>query len=454
VYFVRKGDNFGWSVYEGSHPFYLERTLTPEPHALPVAEHHHSEARSLTGGVVYWGDALPELRGAFIYGDYSTGKIWGVKHDGARVTWHEELVDTSLQVAGFGPDHAGELLIVDIAGGIYRLEPNTEPDNQESFPRRLSETGLFTDVARHAMHSALLPYDVNVELWSDGAHKERWMAIPGEGKIGYRENRGWNLPEGTVLVKSFALERETGNSESRRWIETRLLTKQQGEWVGYSYLWNDEQTDAELVDGQGRDIEYEIRDAEAPGGVRRQQWHYPSRAECMVCHSRAANYVLGISTAQLNRAHEQSGGGLTQIELVKRLGLFEEELPETETKEEMERLAALDDESASLDQRARSYLHANCSFCHVEAGGGNSAVSFEIIEKPEKARLIDGRPVHATFDIGEARIVAPGKPERSLVLYRMERRGKHQMPPLASAVVDEKAVSLLREWIESLAATE
>lgn len=448
VYFVRKGDNFGWSVFEGSHPFYLERTLTPEPHALPAAEHHHSEARSLTGGVVYWGDALPDLRGAYIYGDYSTGKIWSVRHDGERTTWNEELVDTSLQIAGFGPDHDGELMIVDIGGGIYRLEPNTEPDTQQSFPRRLSETGLFTDVARHAMNPALLPYDVNVELWSDGAHKERWLAIPGEGKITFRENRGWNLPEGTVLVKSFALEREAGRAESRRWIETRLLMRQQGEWVGYSYLWNDEQTDAVLVDKQGRDMDYEIRDAAAPGGVRRQSWHYPARAECMVCHSRAANYVLGISTAQFNRVHGASDGELNQIELLQRLDMFDAELPESLP--EMERLAALDDDTASLDRRARSYLHANCSFCHVEAGGGNSAVSFEIIEEPEKARLIDGRPVHATFDLSEARIVAPGNPDRSLVLYRMERRGKNQMPPLASAIVDDKAVKLLRKWIESL----
>ncbi len=450
VYLVNRGDNFGWSVYEGSQPFYLERELGPQPHTPPTTEHHHSEARSLTGGVVYWGKALPQLQGAFIYGDYSTGKIWGVRHDGTQVTYHEELTDTSLQIAGFGPDHAGELLVVDIGGGFYRLEPNPAEESPQPFPRRLSETGLFADVESHEMQPGVLPYAVNVELWSDGAHKERWLAIPADGKIGYREKRGWDLPEGTVLVKSFALEQEAGVPESRRWIETRLLTRQQGEWVGYSYLWNDEQTDAELVEKQGRDVEYAIHDATAPGGVRRQTWHYPSRTECMVCHSRAANYVLGISTAQLNRVHEASAGSVNQIEVFEQLGLFVEELPERP--DDMQRLSALDDHTADVDHRARSYLHANCSFCHVEAGGGNSAVDFEIIAKPDEARLIDGRPVHTTFDLTNARIVAPGDPQRSLVLYRMDRRGRGQMPPLASSIVDEQAVALLREWIAAMPA--
>ena len=171
----------------------------------------------------------------------------------------------------------------------------------------------------------------------------------------------------------------------------------------------------------------------------------------MVCHSRAANFVLGISTAQLNRVHASSAGAVNQIEVFERLGLFEGNLPKRP--DEMQRLAAIDDETADVDRRARSYLHANCSFCHVDAGGGNSAVNFEIVAKPAEARLVDGRPVHTTFEIADARIVASGAPERSLVLYRMDRRGRGQMPPLASTIVDERAVALLREWIASLPPT-
>jgi mono/diheme cytochrome c family protein len=110
----------------------------------------------------------------------------------------------------------------------------------------------------------------------------------------------------------------------------------------------------------------------------------------------------------------------------------------------------LADETASLDVRARSYLHANCSYCHVAAGGGNSAVDFEIVAAPDKALLIDAAPVHTNFNIDGAKIVASGSPERSLVVERMGRRGRGQMPPLASTIVDQRAVDLIREWIKQL----
>ena len=448
VFLVHRGDNYGWSTYEGSHPFYLERPLGPQPHVLPTAEHHHSEARSLTGGIVYWGPALPELHGTYLYGDYSTGKIWGIRHDGTRKTFHQELADTTLQIAGFGEDHSGELLIVDHGGGLYRLEPTPPQPETPRFPRRLSETGLFAEVGSHNVRPGVLPYDVNAPLWSDGAHKERWLAIPGDGRIGYKRTRGWEFPEGTVLVKSFALELEAGRPKTRRWIETRLLTRQQGEWVGYSYVWNDAQTDAELVGKAGRDIEYAVRDPAAEGGVRRQVWHYPSRAECMVCHSRAANFVLGLTEHQMNRDHDYGAFRMNQLELLERLEMFDRDLPKRPVA--LERLVDPSDAKADLGLRARSYLHANCAICHVAAGGGNAAMDLEINAKPNEVRVVDARPVHTTFGIEEARLVAPGDPERSLLLHRVARRGHGQMPPLASALVDHEAVALLRAWIEQL----
>ena len=102
VYFVRKGDNFGWSVYEGSHIFYANRKMGPQPLTPPAAEHHHSEARSMTGGVVYYGSEAARSYGAYIYGDHSTGRIWGIRHDGTKVTWHKLLADTTFNITGFG----------------------------------------------------------------------------------------------------------------------------------------------------------------------------------------------------------------------------------------------------------------------------------------------------------------------------------------------------------------
>src|SRR6185503_21034354 len=109
------------------------------------------------------------------------------------------------------------------------------------------------------------------------------------------------LTNGAVLMQTLSLEREVGNSASRQRIETRLLTRQNGQWVGYSYRWNDRQSDATLVGARGDEREFVIKDSRLPGGTRRQVWHFPSRAECMTCHSRAANFVLGLIDPQLNK---------------------------------------------------------------------------------------------------------------------------------------------------------
>lgn len=450
VYLIRRGENYGWSVQEGSHPFYSQRPKGNEPIVAPIVEHHHSESRSLTGGIVYRGSSLPELNGTFIYGDYSTGKIWGVRHDGTRVTFRQELADTTLQIAGFATNHAGDLLIVDHAGGFYRLEP-MPPQEPTVFPRLLSETGLFASVSDHRLLPGVIPYSVNAQLWSDGAHKERWLAVPGDEKIDYTSTRGWNFPNGSVLVKSFALEKAAGQPETRRWIETRLMVRQQNEWVGYSYRWNDEQTDAELLDQAGMDDVFDIKDANADGGVRKQPWHYPSRAECMVCHSRAVNYVLGLSEVQMNRVHDYGSEQVNQLQMLSELGMFKQSLPKPIN--EMSKLADPHDDSADLNQRALSYLHANCSNCHVEAGGGNAQFSAEIDAKPEQQRLLDAKPVHTTFGLTDARLIAPGAPDRSLLLHRISRRGHGQMPPLATSEVDTRAVALIREWIQSMPKT-
>ncbi|HMC10120.1 MAG TPA: PQQ-dependent sugar dehydrogenase, partial [Pirellulaceae bacterium] len=182
VYFVHKGDNFGWSVYEGSHIFYANRTMGPQPLTLPAAEHHHSEARSMTGGVVYHGSKLPELAGAYIYGDHSTGRIWGIRHDGMKVTWHKLLVDTTFNITGFGIDRHGELLVADHRGdgqgGYYYLEPSPPQSGPSIFPKKLSESGLFANVKGHEMQPGVIPYSVNSPLWSDGSYKERYFAVP------------------------------------------------------------------------------------------------------------------------------------------------------------------------------------------------------------------------------------------------------------------------------------
>lgn len=453
AYLLQKGANYGWSVYEGSHPFYPNRKLGPHPVVKPTAEHPHSEARSLTGGVVYHGKKLPELRGAYIYGDHSTGKIWGIKHDGEKVTWHQEIADTPFNITAFAIDADGELLIADHRGqkqgGFYTLVPNTEPGyDPDDFPKKLSESGLFRAVNGHAMQAGSVPYSVNSPLWSDGAFKARFIALPPgeEGsppKIEYREKWGWNFPEKTVLIKSFGLEMKEGDASSRRWIETRFLTKQEGEWVGYSYAWNADQTDGVLVEKTGRDREFSIQSVD--GATRKQVWRYPSRTECMVCHSRAANFVLGLSTAQMNKIHDYGGVKKNQLDVLETLGVLK-----VKRNKELPSLANPYDESADLTARARSYLHVNCAACHIKAGGGNAQMELDITADEKKLNVFGVKPLHHQFNIEDARLIAPGEPDRSVLLHRMQIRGRGQMPQLATSRVDEQAALLLRRWILSL----
>jgi glucose/arabinose dehydrogenase len=529
IHLLKRGGNYGWSVYEGSHPFRLQRKLGPAPVIKPVIEHAHAESRSITGGIVYMGDKLKDLHGAYLYGDYSTGKIWGMRYENGKVTWHRELDDTPYQILGFGQGPKGEVYVVDFGGQLGEVEVAPPEPSPPPFPKKLSETGLFVKVEGHVLQPGLIPYTVNAALWSDGAFKERFIGLPGAELIDFGYDHGWRCPEKTVAVKTFSLEMEAGNSASRRRIETRLLTVQRGEWVGYSYLWNDAQTDADLVPVLGQDREYVIKDRSAAAGVRKQIWHYPSRAECMVCHSRAANFALGLSTLQMNK---HLPNGVEQLEQLEQLGVFRVNVVEhwaawkgrwnqavtrlspfplltwlphgnrvesmvTRVTElgllqpvtswvsslidrspwgkwsevlvqvrndldrkprytaylpkrplEMHRLADPYDAKLGVDRRARSYLHANCAMCHVDAGGGNSAINLSFHTGRAQMLLFDVKPAHDSFGIKEARLVAPGDPSRSLLLHRVSQRGEGKMPPLSSSLVDEPAVRLLRAWIE------
>jgi len=494
AYLIERGANYGWSVFEGSYPFYSQRKLGPTPHVKPTVEHAHSESRSLTGGVVYYGSKLPDLRGAYVYGDYSTGKIWGVKHDGKQIVWHRELADTSFQISAIVFDPEGELMVVDHRGeglaGLYHLERSEQTDAPNIFPRKLSETGLFTAVAGHQVDEGLIPYSVNAPFWSDGAIKHRFVALPKDGRIEMADRWAWQFPDNTVIVKSFALEMTAGDPNSKRWIETRLLTKQQGEWVGYTYEWLDDQSDAVLVEKGGHDKAFAIRDN---GGDRKQIWHYPSRTECMACHTRAAGFVLGLTTEQLNKTHDYGNGvKLNQIEALERMGVLKtdwlpkakdvlrEELKsdgktQVEIGERMNAAKPLDgqlkqrsnqllgaapeafaslsdpyDAKQDFEKRARAFLHANCAYCHIEAGGGNAKMDLSIYADLDRMKIVNISPTHHTFDKPDAKLIAPGDPDRSVLLHRVGLRGPGQMPQLSTSVVDTAAVEMLSNWVMSL----
>ena len=541
IFIVERGGNYGWSIREGQQPFRANVQPGPGPIRDPLISHPHSEARSITGGFVYGGVILKDLQGRYVYADYETGTIWALPRDvssspdkeiTAKRIIAEEIARTPLKIVSFGLDHEDELYIVDHGGGIYRLAAAPPPKSPpEKFPRKLSQTGLFASVPDYQPAPGIVPYSVNAPLWSDGAAKERWMALPGRSTITLEPDqaRGWSLPEGAVLVKTFAFDVPGSEKPVRRRVETRLLTKQAGQWYGYSYAWNDQQTDATLVEAGGRYTPVRVLESTS-GKVRDQVWHFPSRSECMVCHTRAARFVLGVNTLQMNKQHSYGGMDENQLSGLERLGMFSINLLEhidpweaqfwerwqqsrdhvrliadsalltrlyssslnefgavfkwerslwtratakltagwsawkasltatpryayalPKRPHEYPAMADPYDARASLNDRARAYLHSNCAYCHVAAGGGNSLMELEATTRRDKMMIFGVRPQHDTFRIADARLVAPGEPERSVLHRRViALPGAGRMPPLSTSVVDESAADLLYEWIRQM----
>lgn len=462
---VEKGGNYGWSVTEGTHPFREERKVGPAPISPPVVEHDHSEARSITGGFVYRGTQRPELIGTYLYGDFDTGKIWGIAYNRSakKVLQHRELVDTALRIVGFAEDQDGELLIIDYTGTLHQLVPRPPVDpaiTQPEFPKLLSQTGLFANTQTHEPAPGVIPYSVNSPLWSDGAHKERFIAVPGNKQIEYHPTESWKFPEGSVLVKTFALDLEPGKAQSRRRLETRLLHIEQDHWRGYTYVWKDDQSDAELLDTRGADKTFVVKDANAPGGQRQQVWHFPSRSECTLCHTMPARFVLGVNTPQMNLVQSHGTQQVNQLDALDDIGVFTKKLSAyhgpkdsktgVETSAPRERLVNPHDVAAPLTDRARSYLHVNCADCHIRWGGGNALFQLQYTLPLEATGTIQTLASHGDFGIPGAKILVPGDAEKSLLWHRMRITDRGRMPHVGSNVVDRQAVELIKTWINSL----
>lgn len=469
VYTIKKGGNYGWSVMEGSHPFRPERERHATLIEKPIVEHNHNDFRSITGGYVYYGDRLKELEEHYIYGDFDTGKIWSFKYDSGKVHSWSELADTSIRLVSFLEQSDGEILLVDYASGLLhelvKAPPVTEVND---FPMLLSETGLFRDTAKLLPEDGVLSYSVNSPLWSDHATKFRHLAIPGKGTIDFDDvlypetppaaPPGWRFPDGTVAVKTFAVELEKGNPDSLKRLETRILhhKKMDGDdngygaqvWRGYTYVWNAEQTDALLLGKDGGDVEFVVKDKSAPGGQYTQRWHFPSRSECTLCHTMASRYVLGINTLQMNKEHDYGGVLANQIDTFNRLGLFTEPLEKPAN--ELPKLVDHRDDMQPDHLRARSYLMSNCSHCHRRWGGGNAEFSLLANKTLEDAAVIGVPPGQGAFNLKSPALIVPGEPERSLIYHRMTLKGLGKMPHIASSIHDQPSIELIRRWIEGL----
>ena len=424
IHLVQRGGNHGWSAMEASQPIKPE-TQRPEPIIPPVAAHPHTEAASITGGYVYHGARFPELHDAYIYGDYETGKIWALWHDSTQVTRREEIADTPHKIVSFGQSEDGELYWMNWEQDtrLYRLAPNPAVGKPSQFPRKLSETGLFSDTAAQTPAAGVLPFEIAEPMWQDGATATRFIALPAGQSIKTtprgnpaKPNYLVEWPAESVLTRTVSLERP---------IETQVLHFDGESWNGYAYRWNAAGTDAELVGADGEEFALE----------NKQPWRIHGRAECARCHTNWSGFTVGFQPDQLTSIDgrkPQDVGALFDGPFFARM---------------KKPLVSSHDDKAALEDRARSWLHANCAHCHRRNGGGSVQLMVNADLPTEDAMLLNEKPVRGDLGLIDARVVAPGHPEQSVLLARIARSGSGHMPMIGAREVDPHGFRLLWDWI-------
>jgi uncharacterized repeat protein (TIGR03806 family) len=407
---VVRGGNYGWNLREG-HACFATDTCDQVATIDPVAQYRNTGSATVVGGAVYRGDAIASLSGAFLYSDYYRGTIYAVREGEEAQVLHRS---GGRRIAAWAQDEAGEIYGVNHDGGIVRVALAPPRTDDDAFPYTLLASGCVQLEDPTLPIAELVPYEVNLPFWSDGADKARFLAVP-NGRMRVGEDGDFDLPNGSVLLKSFARDGVP--------IETRLLVRHDdGAWAGYSYAWRADGSDAELV--------VDARTIETTSGP----WVLPAIEDCAWCHSDAAGGSLGLETSQLARTLE---GDVDQLAHLVDLGLLAEVPPGL----------ALPADDAPLEDRARAYLHVNCSQCHRPDGpAGRARIDLRSTVPLADTGLCEA-PRSGTLGLVEPRLLTPGEPERSVLLHRVRSLGSVRMPPLASLAVDEAAVELLESWI-------
>jgi len=450
---IRRGGNYGWNYREGLHAGNRGSPPAGVVFDQPIAEYAHGNATnqgfSVTGGFVYRGDRLPALNGAYVFADYVSGHVWALRANGTNFVpfWHL-LTDDG--IAGFGVDpRNGDVLTADQSQDtLKRLVEDTSVALGPQLPPTLFHTGAFTNLASLTSETdpltpstGVAPYEINVPFWSDNARKTRWHFRPSTNPtIGFNRDGNWSFPTGTVWVKHFDLELTNGVPASAKRLETRLLVKNAGGVYGVTYRWGNSVSNAALVSDAGMDEPFVIND----GGVLRTQiWHYPSRSECLTCHTPASGFALGFNTAQLNRDVDFGAGLTNQIAALLRAGYFSSSATNLNL---LPRLAHATNEAWSREWRVRSYLHANCSQCHQPGGPGLGFWDARHHNPLSASGLIRGALNDTRGDTNN-RVVLPGDLAHSMLHARIAARGQGQMPPLATSLLDTQAMALVSAWI-------
>lgn len=321
--------------------------------------------------------------------------------------------------------------------------PSTTPNGNNGVPTLLSQTGAFSNLSSLTPAPGLIPYDMIEPFWSDGATKKRWMIIPNNGthdtpeeQIQYSENNAWDFPKGAVLIKHF----ELGGKR----LETRFEVKGDDNVYYYlTYKWNDAQTDASLlIDAVDEDV--------VVNGVT-QTWHYPSRNECASCHFPQNGSVLGPKTRNLNKSivYPSTGIEMNQLVNLSELGILNETITNGNVNT-YPAVAAKNDNTATLEERARTYLDVNCASCHNPNVENIAMFDARFTTALENQNIVYGDIIYDE-GLNDPKVIIPQDVANSMAHFRMNSTQTGiAMPPLAKDVVDTDGVQLIEAWINSI----
>jgi hypothetical protein len=424
------GVDFGWPWCEGDVCCTEGidcSNLGPMPGNLRFAEYQYRRSQgpsgesAVIGGFVYRGTAMPNLQGKYIFGDFADQVIYSLDPASQQA---EPILNNIGNVDDFGVDQNGEIYFTTLNGGVFRIIPGPGGTSHAP-PQDLMAWGCFDSLNNGAPvpASGVIPYDIAQPFWSDGAHKERFFAIPDGTFLDVSDSNDWELPVGGVSIKNFYWQNNI--------FETRLFVRHNnGNYAGYTYQWTSPST-ATLVPAAGasRDL----------GGI---VWNYPSQAQCMTCHTAAAKRSLGLETRQLDLGN--------QIDEWANLTLLNTGVPE-----HLPAFPSVTDTGVDLETRAQAYLHVNCTSCHrgpVDSDAGRAKWDARFTTPFAQKALCNAVPVEPGLGTVNERLIVPGNHADSTVWLRIHQRDNSFMPPLATTRVDVDGTHLVEDFIDSLTA--
>ncbi len=319
------------------------------------------------------------------------------------------------------------------------------------YQQTLSDYGLFKgDLVEHNPAEGVVKYELNSTLFTDYAAKQRFVRLPEGTSAPYTADGPFDFPVGTVIAKTFAHDNDMNDpSKGTRNVETRILLHQEGGWIGLPYIWNDDQTEATLALTGGKvDVSWVHYD-----GEQREITHVvPNVNDCKRCH--VDNKPIGPQAKHINRDFAYDEGSENQIAHWSHAGL----LTGAPDPEDAPRLAVWNDKSTgSVDERARAWLDINCAHCHSATGPArNSGLHLHAeVTDPSRLGVFKGPVAAGKGSGGRSFDIVPGKPEESILMYRMETTHPGEvMPEFGRSVIDVEANELIRTWISEMKADE